>query len=205
MKKMLAIVMVLGLLSIPALAFEPTVWNTEDGEVAEHARVFTAGGSQGACNKPVWTFEMTTTASVAQWINWHVSATTWEWYVRKPGDYYTDCISFNLQSNGDIAITFSGFADLYSEESIKQTIDTYYYATLTDDHPTEWIRAEDLNYESILIPDSQELHEGDQAKLWNRIVVEECNSACEYGNTGTVIITLVNQKDWIDEQGGWDI
>jgi len=45
-------------------------------------------------------------------------------------------------------------------------------------------------------------HAGLSTKILNKIVVENCNSSCEYENRGTITITLQNIKLWVDPVNG---
>lgn len=222
----LVALLIVGLLSFGVLAQEMstncycpppepdclTVYDTATGQEATEAIAAVGGGFEGSCNKPVWDVEWITHASVAQWVDFEFTGTAWNWYVRKPGDYYTDCNKFIIASNGDIMVTFDGFADLqYLDEGngVDETISTYYKFnredTIDPDDPvnfpdTPWIPAANLNG-SRTLNDNQALHDGIMYSMWNRIVVENCNSACEYEDTAIIRITLDNQKDWIDENG----
>jgi hypothetical protein len=40
-------------------------------------------------------------------------------------------------------------------------------------------------------------------KLFNKIVVENCNSSGEYEDTATITLSLLNQQPWVDPAGGW--
>lgn len=173
--------------------------------VGANARAFTSMPTQGACNKVTWEFQMTTEVQVAQWCKWEINGTKWSWFVRKPGDYYTNSVRFTLQSNGNVMLTASGFADLeyYLPGGVNRFIESYWFAA-TDPQTIpgidDWTRAAEVNG-SLTVPDSAALHEGLTAYLWNRINVVECNSACIYRDTGTITITLSNQKPWITDDG----
>jgi hypothetical protein len=226
----LVTLLIIGLLSFGVLAQEEitidcycpppepdclTVYDTETGLEADNAIAAVGGGYAGSCNKPVWDVAWLTHASVAQWVDFEFTGTAWYWYVRKPGDYYTDCNKLIVASNGDIEISFDGFADLQYMDvgnGVDETISTYYKFnredTINPDDPvnfpdTAWISASALNDLSRTIADSQNLHDGIMFSLWNRIVVENCNSACEYEDEAIIRITLDNQKDWIDDEGGF--
>jgi len=177
------------------------------GAATDNARAFASNGTSGSCNKKVWTVQFTTEVQVAQWVEWSISATKWTWFVRKPGDYYADAIQFSLKSNGDVQLSASGFDDLEyaTGGGVNRYIETYYYLT-TDASNTPpstgvWVRAEDVNG-SLTVEDSAALHEGMTAHLWNRIKVVACNSASTYRDTGTITLTLANQKPWINEDNG---
>ncbi|MBC7083490.1 MAG: hypothetical protein H5T95_08370 [Firmicutes bacterium] len=229
MKRIIVVLALMAVLLVPAaaLAYNPGValpsgatevetwylneageWVSQGTEnAAALARCWSSGPAQGACNKESWVINFTHHASVAQWIEWSIGGTRWDWRIRKPGTYAADCINFSLKSNNDVAINYDGFADLaYLEqgEGVKQTIDTYYSygATLAEAEANGWVRASDLNNDDDLIEDSAALHAGLNTKLWNKIVVENCNSSCEYEDTATITLTLQNMKHWIDPETG---
>ncbi len=198
-------------------ASQLTVW-MEDGEgewVAlsmtdpfAQARAFKLGAATGSCNKQNWTVDIETEVQVAQWINWQLDGTKWLWYVRKPGTYITDCISFFIQSNGEIVISFSGFENpTYASTettSVNPEILAWYGYGLGNlpDEIEQMVSAEALNQSTVFIPDSAALHEGISRKLWNKIKVVNCNSASTYIAKGTITITLKRIKPWINPQTG---
>lgn len=176
-----------------------------------NARAFYSEPAAGACNRRVWTFDITVEAQMAQWISWSIGGTKWTWFVRKPGRYFADCIEFSVKSNSDVRFTFSGFSDLtYASTgtSVNPTIPVWYNfgGIVTDvmppNNPNPWIPAAQLNEEVGELEDSQRLHDGWVTKLWNMIEVVECNSASTYRATGKVTITLMNQKPWIVPETG---
>jgi len=188
----------------PIPGAEVTVYNSVDNtpHLDDNARAYISGHAEGACNKKVWEAIISARANIAQWVDWEFENTRWDWYVRKPGDYYANSFKFKLSSNGDVAVTFADFDDLgyLGQDGVKETIDTYYFAGLQRD--IEWIRADELEC-THTFEDSAELHAGLEFKLWNRIDVTPCNSASSYANAGKVTITLQNQKDFIDDDGNW--
>jgi len=232
MKKLLVVMLIvfigtLAFSSATSTAVEKYVWDGQGNTVTDpaggvygDARVFSLLPNGGSCNKN-WEFEFTTEVQVAQWVTWSISGTKWQWFVRKPGTYIADCIVFNLKSNGDVEISFSGFDDPYyytSQPDASQTayIESYYGYSFGSGSATPssvvsgWVRASDLNNETVFIPEFFEeythkysLHDGIVAHLWNKIVVVECNSASSYRDTGKIIITLKEQKPWIDANGDY--
>ncbi len=218
MRKLLLVLV--ALLVVSAFAVENglsqlTVWKDVDGEWVAlsmtdpfaEARAFKSGAASGSCNKKNWTVDIETEVQVAQWINWQLDGRKWTWYVRKPGTYITDCISFFIQSNGEIVISFSGFeSPTYASTftHVKDTVDAWYGYGLGNlpEEIEQMASAEELNELSVFIPDSADLHEGISRKLWNKIMVVECNSACNYYASGTVTITLQRIKPWINPDTG---
>ena len=225
----LVALLVVALLSFGVVAQEPTINCTPppppencltvynaDGTVATEAKAYTSGGDKGNCNQPSWSVSWLTHASVAQWVDFEFTGTAWYWYVRKPGEYYTDCNKLLISSNSDIKLTFAGFADLkyLGDNGVDETISTWYKIKqeATNDlklsyalPETPWKAAIDLNQASYTINDSQALHDGVLYSLWNKIKVDNCNSACEYEDQGTIYISLVNQKPWIDSEGDFNM
>lgn len=200
---------------LPAGAVEVEHWEFDDGEwvffadsmVGANARAWRSGGAVGSCNRASWTVEFTVHAALAQWVNWSVTGTRWDWRVLKPGDYATDCIGFWVQSNNAVLIDYEGFSDLTrtSPGGVKQTIDTYYsYGdSIVTAMANGWVRAYSLNDCDDIIGDVAALHTGWSTKLYNRIVVDVWNSSGEDQDTAVVTLSLVNQQPWVADAGGW--
>lgn len=113
-------------------------------------------------------------------------------------------------------ISFRDFANLtwvddQELEGVNHEIKTWYSFTGPGhaDWKEDWYAAKPdegekgINDQEAIVPDSQALHDGITYKLYNRIKVVNCNSVGEYENTGTIIISLMNQQDWVDESGHW--
>lgn len=215
--------LLIAVLALVAVAAETDVWYDDDGEwvyagtpgPTSLARCWNQLPTGGVCNKRYWTFDFTTSASMAQWIEWSISGSEWKWKIRKVGPeicqtdgYYTsDCITFWLKSNYDVDVTFSGFGDLYNANSIDQWIEIWYALVDASLPPARnsglWIRAESLNLVTYHFLDSDTLHNGLSYKFWNYIHVTNCNSACEYTDQGTITLELKMIKPWIDPQTGY--
>ncbi len=223
MKKIGLLVAVLAAI---ALAVEVDTWYEDPpcsgtwvyqqaGNPQALARLWAQYPTGGACNKQYWSFNFTTNASMAQWVEWSISATEWKWKVRKVGPnlcqtdgwYAGDCITAWIKSNYDVEITFSGFDHLYNPNSVDKWIEVWYAWGEFNVPPPKtdprWIPAPDLNNISIRYNDSDTLHSGISVKLWSMIHVTSCNSACEYSDEGTVTIELKCIKPWIDPQTGF--
>ncbi|PLV56152.1 hypothetical protein [Thermotoga sp. SG1] len=213
MRKLLWLVLMGALFSFVLAQTPLEVWKYEDGQYIslpatnDLARAFSAFPEDGSCNKPEWQIVFTTEVQVAQWLEWSLNATKWTWFVRKPGDYYANAIVGTVASNGDVLVTFSDFDDptYTGTSSVNPTIEAYYTVMTSEGmpDPESWVRAPDVNDLSYTLTDSQELHEGMSFYLWNRIKVVECNSASTYRDTGYILLTLQNQKPWIDEEGNY--
>lgn len=230
MRKLLVLFAIMALLFIPAMAMaektylpgeelpdgavEVEHWELVDNEWVTHAagdvtslaRCWRSGPASGNCNKENWVINFTHHASMAQWSEWSIGGTRWDWRILKPGTYAADCIEFTLKSNNDVLIDYDGFADLayLGEGGVKTTIDTYYSFGEDIEGAAEngWVRAVDLNDDDDMIYDSAALHAGMSTKLFNMIVVANCNSSCEYEDTGTITLTLQNVKVWVDGRAG---
>jgi hypothetical protein len=185
-------------------------WAGDDEDAL--ARVVRYGDMiDSACNKETWRVSVHVSASVAQWVEWSLNKQGWEWYVMKPGRYAANCISFTIASNGDIKIDYENFADLLGDNTHNATIPTYYsYGNnINEAEENGWVAATDLNGdddtldESALNVEPFNLHDGIDFKLWNKIEVVDCNTACEYTNDADIYIILTQQKDWVDPDGGW--
>jgi hypothetical protein len=231
MKKLLIAMIIVGLLPVAAFAQFPypgtevdsyrydslatPPWIFMSGPSTPNrealARCFASNKQSGACNKD-FLIPFKVHASIAQWIEWDFTGTRWDWFVRKPGNYAANCLTWWISSNQEVVVDFRGFGPLVPE-SLKYVgqppIDIWY----TFDPPVplppkgdpRWISATALNdsLNWFHIPDSQVFHEGKFFKFWNYIHVVRCNSACEYQNDGFVSLTLQCQKPWIDRTDGY--
>lgn len=182
----------------------------------QNARCFASNEAKGNCNKYKWVIPVTIHASVAQWIDFTMTGTRWDWFVKKPGWYAANCISAKVASNGDVYINYDGFEDLLPQGDGMVPIPIWYsFGASITDAAKGWVRSFDLNNDDDLLDESEywfsvdniyrnQLHEGILWKLWNRINVVRCNTACEYHDDAMIILTLESQKKWIEpETGGY--
>ena len=234
MKKLLIAMIIVGLLPVAALAQPPAgaievdswaylanaagvmewVWQSGPGAPDRQAlaRCFASRQGEGYCNKD-WDIPFTVHASIAQWLEWDFNGTRWDWFVRKPGNYAANCLTWWLASNQDVMMDFRDFGPLVALEpkpGQDEEIEIFYCFDPPGALPPLkadplWIAAPDMNLEENwhLIEDSYDLHFGWQIKIWNYIHVEECNSACEYENNCFISLTLECQKPWIDRSDGF--
>ncbi|MEO0115198.1 MAG: hypothetical protein ABIK93_06945 [candidate division WOR-3 bacterium] len=218
--------LLVAILAVVVFAAEQDVWyeyppcsgtwvHMTPGDPTNLARLWCQYPTGGACNRQYYSFTFTTGVSMAQWVEWSISATEWKWKVRKVGPdlcqtdgwYAGDCITAWIKSNYDVEITFSGFDDLYNPNSVDKWIEAWYawgeFMTPPPKNDPLWVRAPDLNNVTIRYPDSDTLHAGISVKIWTMIHVTSCNSACEYSDEGTVTIELKCIKPWIDPLTGY--
>lgn len=221
MKKFILVFLVIVLLPVAAFSWdEVETWYWMEGagggwvyqgigDTLALARCWAGFPEADGCNKD-FNIPVKIHASIAQWVEWTMSGTRWDWRVRKPGIYGADCITATIQSNQHILVDYHDFDDLQAESSsVNPTIPIWYYVSgMGADLPPPgdtWTRSYDLNNsaEWDTIYDSQALHDGYQFKLWNMIEVVECNSACEYQDHATISLKLLCQKPWIDREKGY--
>jgi hypothetical protein len=178
------------------------------GILAANARAWSSNPVVKMCNKIYWQIPVKVHASVAQWVEWSLSGSRYDWRVRKPGTYAANSLTAVLKSNSDLEFDFEGFENLKYQGSgqfpgVKQEIETWYaYGEADGLGALSWIPAAALNAKDCLVKDSEDLHEGLSVKLWNKIMVDECNSACEYEDDATITLVLQNCKIWIDPETG---
>ena len=174
-------------------------------------RCFSSLPVDSACNKD-WRIDVDIHASIAQWIEWSLTGTRWDWFVRKPGNYAANCITATIKSNQNVLVDYHEFGPLIAEDPDKAVFDTipiWYtvgdYAMGPPPKGDAWTWCEDLNNaaEWDTIFDSRQLHDGIIFKLWNYIHVVNCNSACEYHDDAWISLQLLCQKPWIDRETGF--
>jgi hypothetical protein len=189
-------------------------WVENPPEVDDQlARLFRTGDfTMDSCNAAYWEIPVYIRASIAQWVKFRLDWNTWQWYVRKPGCYAGNSIEAVLWSNGDVEIGYAGFDMLYPllpENDDHNPIPIWYSygESVGDAEFNGWTEAMMLNEQTSTIYDvfPWDLHYGISWKLWSKICVDVCNSACDYGNDAFLTITLKQQKPWIDIFGNWEI
>lgn len=166
-----------------------------------------------SCNKRDWEIPLRAEASIAQWIILGINGDGFHWGVRKPGYYASDCIWLWFRSNYDVEVGFSGFDNLitlYPDSCIDDTIEVWYALSMDSMYPPPmnselWKTPRELAEWSYRVRDSYQLHwEGWRTKIWTKIYVSPCNTACEYvdPNWAKITLTLQRIKPWIDPETG---
>lgn len=202
MKKVLVILlaaMVVLAFGATAFAYAPAYdfeQYKEAGKYTEspYCKVLRTGSFEYYCNDPP-DVKYTNHVSLAQWIYVKSTSTRMDWRVLKPGNYFTDSIHLEFNSNGKVDVVLSGFDDLTNAEG--DVIEKYYWFGNTAP-PTNigmWYPASEMNID-FFIPEDEK-HEICYLTLWEKIHVEPCDSACEYENSGMITFELKEQKDWI--------
>jgi len=180
------------------------------GGTDQLARAFASNEAKGYCNKKFWHIPVTVHASVAQWIDFTLTGTRWDWFVRKPGWYAANCITAKVASNGDVMIDYDGFADLLNlaNPTMVTPIPIWYSfgGSITEAQANGWVPAVALNTDDDLLVENSYwretrnvLHEGLTWKLFNRIHVVKCNTACEYEDVASITLVANSQKPWIEQ------
>jgi hypothetical protein len=185
------------------------------------ARLFRTGDFyMDSCNKAYWEIPVHIKASIAQWVKFKLDWNTWEWFVRKPGCYAGNSIEATLWSNGDVEVGYLDFNKLMPvdpDNADHNPVDIWYGfesgefgGGVQEVEYRGWTHADDMYMNTSLIEDvagpnnEWPLHYGIAWKLWSKICVIQCNSACDYYDDAKITITLKEQKDWIVwETGQW--
>jgi hypothetical protein len=191
----------------------------DPGDINAMARLWHRGSSiDSACNKKYWRVKVDIYASIGQWIEWTLNHQGWEWKVKKPGCYAGNSITFQIATNGDVKIDYQEFNDLQAlvPGNHKTYIDTWYSwgESVTDAETHGWVRAPLLNddddilieqdwYGTLIDPFVDNIHYGLAFKLWSKICVDRCNTACEYHDDAYIQLELLQQKPWLDDNGDW--
>ena len=139
-------------------------------------------------------------ASQEPWIRFHVSATQWEWNIRRPGEYAAQSVVGSIIGNVDILISFSGFEDVNSSDPHTQIVETYYGASvgIQTVEEVDWERASDFNTRTLLI--KQNPTRPTYWNLWNKVCVKPGNSALEYSDDAVITFAMQNTSPWIDPE-----
>jgi hypothetical protein len=180
---------------------------------ARRAATYTSLGASGSCDKLTWTATIENAASVAQWINWSFSDSRWDWQVRKPGTYAADCITFQLQSNNDVTMTFAGFEPLANVAGYSSLIPAWYgFGDAISDVESGvlggWMAAkgtsqdaDNINNLSLVFP-YENIKNSRNYKFWTKIQVDPSTHSCEYYDSGVITLTLKEIKFWINSEDG---
>jgi hypothetical protein len=133
-----------------------------------------------------------------QWIRFHFSGTSWNWFVRKPGTYGGQVLVGSIQSNGKVLMEFERFNKLLCTDGSCEQVETFYAVSPPNSNISDlnWMDPDQLNAYCMhftrppLVPVPW--------ALWQKVVVENCTRAAEFKDDGTICIQLLNNHTWID-------
>lgn len=128
-----------------------------------------------------------------------VSASSVNWFIRKPGDFYAKVLDARVRVSGGgntdviVAVTFSDFDNLISDSG--QVIPVRY--SFADEPDLDgWMTPADLN--GIVGMELTASAENDASfSMWQRIVLDT-QSPGTYQNVGVITFTLVNSQPYFE-------
>jgi len=126
-----------------------------------------------------------------------LSATEWDWRIRKCGTFACQVLNSRVRSAFDILVDFEGFANLLDANSNIQ-INTWYAISQTVPPPpnsADWITANSLNFSDFII--SAPIN-GVNWNLWCKIEVNKDITAGEYSNNPTITFVVQGVERWVD-------
>lgn len=125
-----------------------------------------------------------------------VSNTNVAWYVKKPGQYVARFLTTEIvMASHPVLVTFSNFDDLSLEGGEEEKLPVYYSFAQDLSSVQSWIRATDLNNQSLT------LQNGQMVNILHKIVVGT-QQAGTYRNTATVTFTLQAVRNYIEGKSG---
>ena len=126
-----------------------------------------------------------------------LSATEWDWRIRKCGTFACQVLNSRVRSAFDILVDFEGFANLLDANSNIQ-INTWYAISQTVPPPPKsgaWISAKAFNLSDFIIPAPIN---GVSWNLWCMIEVTQGIKASEYLNNPTITFVTQGVEEWIE-------
>lgn len=128
----------------------------------------------------------------------YVSATEWEWKIRKTGVFCSEVMSCSVSTNHDLLVDFEGFANLTNNDSSIQINTSYAISQLAPPPPnsTSWIMANELNSADFMI----QAHEDKTWNLWCKLGVTNNILPYEYENRPTITFTIPGVLDWFEPE-----
>jgi hypothetical protein len=132
------------------------------------------------------------------WIEYSLSATKWDWVVRKPGIYASKCLTGSITSNVDVLIDFNGFEDLNCPGVPNPNLETYYAVSVLPLTlgQVQWLRASNFNNGNLLITANKD--NPTPWYLWNKISVNGNASAAQYTDAAFITFVMQNVQPWLD-------
>ena len=132
------------------------------------------------------------------WIEYSLSATEWDWNVRRPGIYASKCLTGSITSNVDVLIDFNGFEDLNCPGVPNPNLETYYAVSVLPLTlgQVQWLRASNFNNGNLLITANKD--NPTPWYLWNKIFVNGSTSAGKYTDAAFITFVMQNVQPWLD-------
>ena len=131
---------------------------------------------------------ITTTAYVNQWLQASFSGKDILWVIQHPGEYAADTLFFDIMSNGDIEVFTTGAGNLINQDPSApgdQEIELF-FGEGVGAIPTCWLPAANLDQLLGRLAIREEPDHQLVFHLWERIIVEKCNTCGIYYNQFTV-------------------
>lgn len=128
-----------------------------------------------------------------------LSATEWNWRVRRNGVFATQVLDCRVQSPYDVRVDFNNFGNFNDPNSNTQ-INTWYAISQTAPPPPKsnsWISADRLNFFDFVIPAP---FAGTNWNLWCMIEVTDNINAGEYWNKPTITFVLSGVNEWVEPE-----
>lgn len=181
-----------------------------DWMLAAHAVSYNSGSADGACSKHCWESVVHNHVSVAQWLDWEVYGTRWDWRVLKPGDYAAKMMQARVRSNNEIHVRLwigepSDAHPAHESPAIPASFSVTASDSLFEAQMFGWRAAADYSGAEpfvLVIPDGDRLRSGLSFNLWQRLEVGSSHPSSEYYGDGGVLICLTNLKHWVDPESG---
>lgn len=128
----------------------------------------------------------------------YLSATEWDWRIRKTGVFCSEVMSCSVNTNHDLLVDFEGFANFTNIDSNTQINTSYAISQLIPPPPNSgyWISASDLNAADFIIP----AHENKTWNLWCRLDVTNNILPLEYENQPTITFMVPGVIDWFESE-----
>jgi len=126
-----------------------------------------------------------------------LSATEWDWRIRKCGTFACHVLDARVRSAFDILVDFEGFANFLDPNSDIQINTWYAISQMVPPPPnsTTWISANLLNLADFVIPAPIN---GVNWNLWCKIEVTNDIKAGEYSNNPTITFVVQEIEHWVD-------
>lgn len=163
----------------------------------------TCGHLVGSCNQEDWNIYIKTNVHMSQWINWDIDFTQWDFLIRKPGIYATDCIELRIASNYDVMLSKSGFGDLVGANGTVPAAWTMLGASVVPssaDFATAFNGSELLSYDLVKKPSGTEY--GWSKKLWSKVEISDTLKPGFYSDMGLITISATLMQPWIEAATG---